>query len=380
MPSNRRSVLAGAGSIGALTLSGCLSDQGGNGDDNGDGETNGDGTGTGTGSGGGDDLTDVGVVYALGGLGDKAFNDMAKQGIEQAQSEFDMTYRGSEPSESSEFPTLQRRFATSSDPDYDLVCCIGFAQAQDLTENAEQYGDQQFMIVDSVVDKPNVASYVFKEHLGSFQVGHLAGLLTQRDFSTGGDGGTEASTFSDADTVGFVGGKENSLIKKFEAGFIAGAKHAGNVNVRTAYAGSWSDPAKGKEIALSMYDNGADIVYHAAGGTGTGVFGAAQERGRYAIGVDSDQSKSASEYKDVILASMVKHVDTAVYTSIENVTNGEHAGGDVSALGLERGGVEAVLGQTLGDQIPTEVTDALEQSKQAIIDGDISVPEDPENA
>jgi basic membrane protein A len=353
MPSNRRRFLAGAAGIGALTTAGCLSSLGGSG-----------------GSG-----TNVGVVYALGGLGDKAFNDMAKQGIDQAQEDFEMNYQGSEPEGNSEFPTLQRRFSESSDPDYDLVCCIGFAQAEALTENAEQYGDQQYMIVDAVVEKDNVASYLFKEHLGSFQVGHMAGLLTQREFSTG-----DSATNTDSATVGFVGGKENSLIKKFEAGYIAGAKHAGDVEVRSAYAGSWSDPAKGKEIALSMYDNGADIVYHAAGGTGTGVFGAAQERGRYAIGVDSDQSKSASEYQDVILASMVKHVDTAVYTSVENVVNDEHAGGEVSALGLERGGVEAVLGQSLGDEIPDDVTSALEESKSSIVDGDISVPEDPANA
>ena len=359
MPSNRRKFLAGAAGIGVASTAGCLSSLGG---------------------GSGSDGTNVGVVYALGGLGDKAFNDMAKQGIDQAIEEHDINYQGAEPSGNSEFPTLQKKFADSNNPNYDLICTIGFAQAEALTENADQYSDQQFMIVDSVVDKDNVASYVFKEQLGSFQVGHLAGLLTQRDFSTGGDGMTDASTNTDAATVGFVGGKENSLIKKFEAGFIAGAKHAGDVEVRSAYAGSWSDPAKGKEIALSMYDNGADVVYHAAGGTGTGVFGAAQERGRYAIGVDSDQSKSAKEYKDVILASMVKHVDTAVRTSVENVVNDEHAGGEVSALGLEKGGVEAVLGQELGSKIPSEVKSALEESKSGIVDGDISVPTDPENA
>ncbi|WP_240148775.1 BMP family protein [Halorubellus sp. JP-L1] len=330
--------------------------------------------------GGGGSGTNVAVVYALGGLGDKAFNDMAKQGVDQAQEEYEMNYQGAEPSGNSDFPTLQRRFAESSSPDYDLVSCIGFAQAEALTENADQYGDQQFMIVDAVVEQDNVASYVFKEHLGSFQVGHLAGLLTQRDFSTGGGDATEASTNTDAATVGFVGGMENSLIKKFEAGFIAGAKHAGDVDVRSAYAGSWSDPAQGKEIALSMYEDGADIVYHAAGGTGTGVFGAAQEQGRYAIGVDSDQSKSAEEYQDVILASMVKHVDTAVYTSVENVVNDEHAGGEVSALGLEAGGVEAVLGQTLESEIPSDVKSALEDSKSGIVNGDISVPTNPDDA
>jgi basic membrane protein A len=234
------------------------------------------------------------------------------------------------------------------------------------------------MLVDSVATTedgdmiPNVANYVFQEHKGSFQVGHLAGLLTTREFSAGA-GSTNGDT-----VVGFVGGKEIPLIKKFQAGYEAGVNHAdGGVEIRSAYAGSWTDPAKGKEIALSMYDEGADIVYHAAGGTGVGVFQAAQEEGRYAIGVDADQSRSSTEHSDVIIASMVKRVDTAVFTAVENVDTDDFRGGAVTALGLESNGVEAVIGKDFEGKLPSSVTDALESSRTAIIDGEISVPEEP---
>ncbi|MFB6266193.1 MAG: BMP family protein [Halodesulfurarchaeum sp.] len=353
---DRRTFLkaAGTGTVGLTATAGCLGGGGG---------------------GGGTDTIHVGMVYALGGLGDKSFNDMAHRGIQKAAEEYDnVEFKNAEPSGPSDFKTLQRKYAQSTDPDYDLVVCIGFAQTSALKETSKQFPDQKFMLVDSVVQRDNVASYLFKEHQGSFQVGHLAGLLTGMDFSAG------AGSTNPAQKVGFVGGKEIPLIKKFQAGYMAGAKHANqNTAIASAYAGSWSDPAKGKEIAISEYDEGADIVYHAAGGTGIGVFKAAQEEGRFAIGVDADQSKSAPEYKDVILASMVKHVDTAVYTAVGNLIEGNFQGGSINRLGLAENGVEAVLGQQLGSEIPSEVTSALESSRQAIINGDISVPQKPKN-
>jgi basic membrane protein A len=319
-----------------------------------------------------DDTTNVGMVYATGGLGDNSFNDMAHAGVQRAQKEFGVQFQNAEPSSPSDVAALQRRFARSRNPDYDLICCIGFVQADGLKRNAQRFGDQKFMVVDTVVEQDNVASYVFKEHQGSFQVGHLAGLLTTRDFSAG------AGQTNDATTVGFVGGQEVPLIKKFEAGYKAGVKHANSdVNVLSAYAGSFSDPAQGQSIANSMYNNGADVIYHAAGGTGNGVFRAAQNNGRYAIGVDADQSKSLPEYDNVILASMVKHVDEAVFRSIRRVTNDSFEGGAVNSLGLEQNGVEAVYGQGLQSDIPQEVKSALEQSEQQIVSGELEVPTEP---
>jgi basic membrane protein A len=325
------------------------------------------------GSLGGSEGTNVGMVYALGGLGDNSFNDMAKQGVEKAKEDLGVSYDEVEPEDASQFQTLQRNFAQSQDPDYDLICCIGFVQTDALSKVSSNFPDQNFMLVDSVVEADNVANYVFKEHQGSFQVGYLAGMLTTREFSAG-----QGST-NDDKVVGFVGGKQNPLIKKFEAGYMAGVEHADDgIEVQSAYAGSWSDIQQGKEIASSMYEDGADVVYHAAGGTGIGVFQAAEEAGRYAIGVDADQSKSASDYAPWIVSSMVKHVDTAVFESIETADDDEFEG-SMHALGLESGGVEAVVGTEFEGEIPSDVTTNLEDSKQAIIDGDISVPEDPDD-
>lgn len=335
------------------------------------------------GGGGGDDETNVGMVYALGGLGDKAFNDMAHTGIQRAEEELDISYSNTEPESQSEFETMQKQFASSTDPTYELVACIGFAQTSALETNAEEFPDQKFMLVDSTLDADNVASYVFKEEQGSFQVGHLAGLLTTREFSHDGSYSGSDKSFStdpEATTVGFVGGKENPLIKKFEAGFIAGAHHVDeNIEVRRAYAGSWNDPSKGKEIADSMYNEGADVVYHAAGGTGSGVFKSAAERGRLAIGVDSDQSLE-NDASHAIVASMVKHVDTAVFNATKSVVDDAFKGGEITALGLEKDGVEAVIGTEYEGELPSDITDALEESKSAINNGDIEVPTDPENA
>ncbi|ODR82297.1 BMP family ABC transporter substrate-binding protein [Haladaptatus sp. W1] len=368
------------GALGIAGLAGCISSpsDGGSGDGNDDGTDNTSTDGTDGGSGDGEDTTNVGMVYATGGLGDNSFNDMANMGIKQAKKEFGVQFQNAEPDSPTDVESLQRQFAQSSSPDYDLICCIGYVQTNSLIKNAGQYPDQNFMLVDSVAETDNgdlvknVANYVFKEQQGSFLVGHLAGQLTQMDFSAG-----KSSTKSGKKTVGFVGGKEVPLIKKFEAGYKAGVAHASeDIEVKTAYAGTYSDPVKGKEAALSMYENGADIVYHAAGGTGTGVFKAANQKGRFAIGVDSDQSKAkgTAKFSNVILASMVKKVDEAVYRSTKNVIDGEFKGGKVNTLGLEQGGIEAVYGADLGSEIPDDVKSKVKESREAIISGDIEVP------
>lgn len=345
---------------------------GGNGDGNGDGEMDTD-TETATAT---PEPTFVGMVYATGGLGDGSFNDQAQQGLRRAEREFGVQSNNAQPEAVSDFGSFQQQFASSTDPNYDLICCIGFLQVDALSQTAGQFPDQNFMIVDETVDSSNVASYVFAEQEGSFLVGQLAGLLTTRDFSAGA-----GETAGDSTNVGFVGGVESPLIERFEAGYTAGVKAAdADVDVQTTYVGDFNDPAGGREAALAMYNSGADVVYHAAGNTGTGVFQAAQDQGRFAIGVDRDQSVTRPNFQDVILASMVKRVDTAVFTSIENVVNDSFRGGEVSALGLAEDGVDIVYGQGLSDSIPEEVTSAISDSRQAIVDGDITVPTDPDNA
>lgn len=383
--SDRRTFLKlTGGAVGVGSLSGCISLNGSGGESTTEETTSGsdettDSSGTTEGStettsGEGDSNSDlsVGMVYALGGLGDKSFNDMANKGAKRAEEELGISFQNAQPQQQSDFKTLQRRYASGGK--FGLVCCIGYAQAGALQSNSKNFSDQDFMLVDEQVDQPNVANYTFKEHQGSFLVGQLASMLTTRDFSAGAGSTTKGDT-----KVGFVGGVKTSLIEKFQAGFEKGVKHANSdVSVDVTYTGSFGDPSKGKEAALSMYQNGADIVYHAAGATGLGVFKAAQQEGRFALGVDADQSRSESSYKDVILASMVKRVDNAVYKSIENKVNGNYKGGESQALGLEKDGVACVYGQGLASDIPQEVKDAVSQSRQKIIDGDISVPTKPQ--
>jgi basic membrane protein A len=179
--------------------------------------------------------------------------------------------------------------------------------------------------------------------------------------------------------VGFVGGVESDLIQRFQAGYEAGvAAGSDDVDVSTSYTGSFNDPAAGREAAAAMYNSGADIVYHAAGNTGTGVFQAAQEAGRFAIGVDRAQSVTRPSYSNVILGSMVKRVDTPVYNSIEATVDGEFPGGEAVSLGLAEEGVDLVYGDSLGSEIPSSVADEVTSAREGIINGDISVPTSPQ--
>ncbi|SEH15549.1 basic membrane protein A [Natronorubrum sediminis] len=352
MAQNRRRFLAGASIAGLTTVAGCV---GGFGDED-------------------ESEYQVGMVYSTGGLGDNSFNDMASQGINDAADEFDVGYNESEPSEQSEFDNMQRDYAEPGD--YDLVTCVGYEQEDALEDNAEEYDDQSFIIIDTVVEADNVRSYTFDEPGGSFQVGHLAGLLTTEEFSAG-----DSETDPDETVVGFVGGDESPLIESFEAGFTAGVEYANDdVDVESIYVDSFDDTSGGREAASTLYeDQGADIIFHAAGGAGIGVFQVAEEEGRFAIGVDADQSVQEEDYADVILASMVKRVDEAVLTAVESVVNDEFEGGEIEELGLEDDGVEVVLGETIGDEIPDDILDELEESEEEIIDGDIDVPDDPDD-
>ena len=375
---DRRRFLKLTGGTGAIALSGLAGCTGGPSgeteetttDDESDDESDGETTETTESA----DAT-VGMVYATGGLGDGSFNDQAQTGLLNAADDYDVEYEEAQPEEVSDFANYQEQFAQSTDPDYDLVSAIGFLQTESLSETAPDYPDQNFLIVDSVVDEPNVNSYTFREHEGSYLAGQLAGQLTNMDFSAGA-----ASTNPDEKTVGFVGGVESGLIQKFEAGFRAGVDSVDSeIDVQSVYVGSFNDTSAGNEAAIGMYEDGADFVYHAAGNTGTGVFQAAQEQGRFAIGVDRDQSITKSSYADVILASMVKRVDTAVYDAIEAVIDGSFEGGEVTGLGLSDEGVALVYGDQIGSEIPSDVTDEIAASRQGIIDGDISVPDSPDD-
>lgn len=338
----RRDVAKGIGAAGLLGVAGC----------------------SGITGGGGGGLS-VGMVYTAAGLGDEGFNDSAQDGLYRARDELGVTVEEIEPGGSDQYaPSLQQL----ANGDYDLVCGLSFEMQTAMQNVASSFPDQDFTIVDTSVDEPNVASYLFREHEGCYLVGKSAAMLTQREWSA-------ASSQTNTTTlVGFLGGMRNPVIEKFHAGFEDGvASLSTTVDINSAYAGTWSSPSQGRSIAESMYNDGADIVFPAAGGTGLGVFQAAQADGYFAYGVDKEQSVATPEYADVILGSMVKRVGNTFYTSIENVQNDAFNGGEVATQGLEEEGVDLVWGSDLGSQIPSDVRTAVDDARQAIINGDISV-------
>ena len=351
MPSKRRQFLTGTATAGLAALAGC------------------------SGFGGGDDedvAAEIGMIYSVGGLGDDSFNDLSQQGVVDAEENFDISYEETEAEAVADFDGLQQDFA---EDEKDLIVCVGFQQAEALQGNAETFPDQDYMIIDTEVLQENgdpydnVRNYLFAQNQGSFQVGHLAGLLTTEEFAAG-----DGETAPDETAVGFVGGLEGPLIEEFEAGYRAGVEYANpDVDVVSNYVGSFTDTAGGQEAALSMYQGeGVDIVYHAAGATGIGVFQAAEQEGRLAIGVDADQSIT-TDFENVIVASMLKRVNEAVYDGVEDTVNGEFGGG-TEVLDLEDGGIGVAYGDQIGDAVPDEIRSALDESQSAIIDGEIDVP------
>lgn len=340
----------------SLALSACGGDDD---DDDGAGGT----TETTAGGGGGtaSDMT-FGLVYDVGGRGDQSFNDAAARGFDQAKEEFGFESEELEPSAGGE--NREELLRLLSEQGSDLVFAIGFAFAEGVTAAAPDFPDVNYAIVDSVVEADNVASLVFAEEQGSFLVCAAAALKSQ----TG--------------KIGFIGGVEVELIKKFEAGCRAGATQVNpDIQIDVQYlspAGDFSgfnDPAKAREVATAMYEGGADVIYHAAGGSGGGLFEAAADTGRqgevWAIGVDSDQYLTAdASVQPYILTSMLKKVDVAVYETAKAMAEGTFAGG-VQTFDLERDGVGyATSGDFLGDDVISQ----LEDLKQQIIDGEITVP------
>ncbi len=236
----------------------------------------------------------VGLILATGGLGDKSFNDISYAGAVRARDELGIKFDYVEPKAIAEYEGFQRDFAKTGE--YAIIVCIGFDQADALTKIAGEYPKQNFAIVDMVVDKPNVASLLFKANEGSFLVGVIGGMMTKTK------------------KVGFIGGMDIPLIRDFFLGYEAGAKWA-NPDAKVldpVFVGGWADPTKGKELALSLIGLGADAIYVAAGKSGLGALDAAHEKGVIGFGVDACQDYLYPE----VVASMTKRVDVAVFEMI----------------------------------------------------------------
>jgi len=301
----------------------------------------------------------VGLVFDVGGRGDKSFNDSAYRGLERAKKELGVSFEYIEPGEGADRESALRLLASG---DAQLIFGTGFLFTDDINGIAKDFPQKKFACVDysispGVTIPPNVLALKFREEEGSFLVGALAALKSK----TG--------------KIGFVGGMKIPLIKKFEAGYVAGAKYVRpDAEVFIAYAGvtanAFKNPSKGKELALSQYSKGADIIFHASGSTGLGVFEAAREMNKLAIGVDSDQYAEAPGH---ILTSMVKDVDVAVYETIKSVLNGTFKGG-VRTLGLAEGGISYVYDNNNRELIGEDIHRKVEELREKIISGEIVVP------
>ena len=293
------------------------------------------------------------VVFDMGGKFDKSFNQSVYQGVETFKAETGIKYREFEVTNPSQREQALRKMAQR---DANPVLAIGFAQATALEKVAKDFPETKFSIIDAVVDLPNVQSIVFKEQEGSFLVGLLAAMKSQ----------TKA--------VSFVGGMDIPLIRRFNCGFAQGAKYAvKDITVISNMTGStpsaWTDPVKGGELARSQFDRGSDVVFAAAGGTGVGVYQAAKDAGKFAIGVDSNQNHI---HPGTMLTSMIKAVDVAAYNTFKGVQDGSWKAG-FNVLGLAEGGVDWAYDDNNKSLITPDMKAAVDQAKADIIAGKIVV-------
>jgi len=329
----------------------------------------GGGGGGSQGGGGGAAEVRPALVLDVGGLGDQSFNDSAYAGLQRAKKEFNVETEYLESSSPTDYVDNLTQLADSG---YTPVFAIGFLMTDAVNEVAPQYPDTNFAIVDSVVKPQNAASLTFREQEGSYLAGVVAGLMTQKS--------TEY-TNPDDKVVGFLGGQESDLIGKFQAGYEAGVESVcPDCEVLVRYAGStpnaFNDPARGKEISLQQINEGADIIYHASGATGAGLFEAASEKKIFAIGVDADQAKLFPDAP--ILTSVVKRVDNAVFQTIEQARDDNFPGGEVVEFGLDDKGTSLAPFGRFDSQVPQSVKDEVDKAQQGIIDGDIKVPDKPQ--
>jgi len=310
----------------------------------------------------------VGVVFDVGGKNDRSFNAAAWEGVRRAQKELGICLYDIEPGNPTSIEPAMRAFAEKN---FDLVIGVGFAQGPLMQKVARDFPNVKFAIVDGVIleddnktPKKNVASLVFREHEGSY----LVGIIAAEKSKTG--------------IIGFVGGMDIPLIHRFKVGYEEGARSVNpNIRIIDNYVGvtdaAWNNPGKGKELALSQIEKGADVIFAAAGNSGLGAFDAVEQYGRdekgeakkYVIGVDSNQNGVKPGF---VLTSMVKRVDNAVYDVIREVLEGRFQGG-IHSFGLDKDGVGYAMDENNENLISKEVIEKVEQAKRKIISGEIKV-------
>jgi basic membrane protein A len=288
------------------------------------------------------------VIFDMGGKFDKSFNEAGFQGAERWKKEGGKPYIEFEISNPTQREQAARRMAErGADP----IVGIGFSQGSSIEKVAKDFPKLRFAVIDASVNLPNVQSILFKEHEGSFLVGIMAAIASK----TG--------------KVGFVGGMDIPLIRRFACGFEQGAKYANpkaevSVNMTGTTPQAWNDPARGAELAKSQFASGVDVIFAAAGGTGIGVYQAAKDAGKLAVGVDSNQNHLQP---GTMLTSMVKRVDVAVYNAFKGVTPG------VTSLGLKEGGVDVALDEHNAKLVTPEMKKRVDAARADIVSGKIKV-------
>jgi len=319
-----------------------------------------------SGSGGGGDskkTVKVGLAYDIGGRGDRSFNDAAAAGLDKVKSDLNIDSKELSATQGEAEAAKETRLKLLAQGGYNPVIAVGFAYAPSLKKVAPQFPNTKFGLIDSAdTTAPNITNLLFAEQEGSFLVGAAAALKSKTK------------------NVGFIGGVQVPLIAKFEAGFKAGVAAVDkNTKVQVKYLtqppdfSGFGDPAKGKTAAEGMYDAGADVIYAAAGGSGTGVFQAGKANNALAIGVDSDQyEKVSADLKPVIMTSMLKRIDTAVFNFVKDFGAGNFKAGSVT-FDLKSDGVGY---SKTGGQVD-DIASKLDDYKQQIIDGKIQVPDKP---
>lgn len=319
------------------------------------------------------------ITYVVNGvLGDKSFFDSGQRGVERAMDEFDVDVNTIELGIDPANWETGLDDAMANVDDYDILIVGTFQMNEFLSRRAHLYPDKVFIMFDAAAayDDPsvcidgcqNVYSVIYKQNEGSFLAGIYAAAMT----ISGLEG------FNDAPIIGTVGGQDIPVINDFIVGYEQGACLVNpETQVLVQYAGGWNDPARGKEIALAMYEQGADIVFQVAGGTGEGVFEAAAERGRFAIGVDSDQAliiqETSPERAERILTSMMKNVDNSIFRAIDLYLQGELPLGTAEALGIEEGGVGLAYNDIYFENTPENIQELIAAVEAAVIAGEISV-------
>ena len=299
-----------------------------------------------------EDITPA-VIFDMGGKFDKSFNQGVYDGVERFKADEGIEYREFEVTNETQREQAMRRMAQrGANP----ILGVGFAQAGPMEAVAKDFPDTKFTIIDGVVDLPNVQSIVFKDHEGSFLVGMIAAMA------------------SETATVGFVGGMDVPPIRRFGCGYEQGARYVDDKttviqNMTGTTPSAWNDPGRGSELAKGQFDRGADVVYAAAGGTGVGVYQAAKDSGKFAIGVDSNQNYLQP---GTMITSMLKRVDVAAYAAFKGAMDGSWAPG-IQVLGLAEEGVGWALDEHNESLITDEMKAALEEASAKIVSGDIAV-------